>query len=110
MELKNMAMKKKESTEMAQPCCVGEGEGPKYPYGLNIRLEEESIAKLGLKEMPEAGSVMLVMAKANVDECSVRDTQDGKRRYICLQITDLSVSPATPKKEVGEALYGGEHE
>jgi hypothetical protein len=106
MELKNMAMKKQEATEMCQPCCPGEDKGPKYPYGLNIRLEEDSIAKLGLKEMPEAGSVMLVMAKANVDECSVRDTQEGKRRYICLQITDLSVAPGTPKKEAGEALYG----
>jgi hypothetical protein len=85
-------------------------EGPRYPYGLEITLEEEAIAKLEL-ELPKHGAVLGLTAKVTVT--SVAEIESGdpgqkKRtnRTIRLQITDLALGPA-PGKRLEEKLYEG---
>lgn len=101
MPLKSMKITKKESKVEE----VGI-ERPKYPYGLSLRLNEESITKLGISEMPEVGNEMSVIAIVTIEEVSEREVLDGKKqRNISLQITEMSLEKKI-KKDVLKTLYG----
>lgn len=80
---------------------------PRYPYGLNIRLENDSIEKLDIEEMPEVGEVVMIMAHAKVESVSMNEQADGKKyKSISLQITDMSLSEMEEKKDIMKAMYG----
>ena len=104
MEMKNMMIPKgKQETIVAEAV----KESPRYPYGLNLRLENEAIDKLGIKEMPEVGEEVMVMAKAKVESCSMNEQSDGKKyRTISLQITDMMLHDVEEKMDHAKALYG----
>lgn len=107
-KLFSMKLSKKESTKINQPTVLEEEH--QYPYGLCIRLDEESIKKLEIKKLPEAGSNMILMAKVTVQSVSMRGTKEGEDRYLELQITDMAIAEASDKEESSaeEVLYGGE--
>ena len=48
MELINMKQSNKSETGIAP----AESEAPRYPYGLELRLDKESLDKLGVKTLP----------------------------------------------------------
>lgn len=82
-------------------------EGPAYPYGLCLHLDDEAMKKLAMKELPKVGKQVLVYALADV--VSVRESESlvgGNSQSVELQITDLSILPP-PKKEdsTEETLY-----
>ena len=54
------AEQREEANESSTP------ENPKYPWGLQIRLEREEIVKLGLTELPDFGDEVQIMATARV--------------------------------------------
>lgn len=109
MELKNMKMSKEQMKECCEPTAMTDR--PEYPYGLCIRLDEESIKKLGITDLPEAGQSVMIMARASVDSVSQRDTQnDGKYRDLSLQITDMSIAMEPEKKDPAETLYSKDDE
>jgi hypothetical protein len=70
---------------------------PKYPYGLNIRLEAEQIAALGLDEMPDAGDKLHMMAHGVVDTVSA-GLNSSEGPSISIQITALSIEFGEGKK------------
>lgn len=106
MNLKSMKMTKEETKSMIEPCAIDK-DAPRYPYGLNIRLDSESMKKLGIESLPKVGTKVQIMAIANVESVSERDSQDGgKHRDMCLQITDLGLEPQAEKKDAASALYG----
>lgn len=78
-----------------------------YPYGLEVNLDEHSIEKLGLDELPEVGSQMMIMAKVDVTSVSDRKGRTGQNRSINLQITEMELSKVEEKKSTEETLYGG---
>ncbi len=79
---------------------------PMYPYGLEIRLDNEALDKLHLSEMPEVGSAMTLIAKVDVTSCAMNESKDGgKNRSLSLQITDLGLSEDADG-EAAEKLYG----
>lgn len=82
-----------------------------YPYGLCIRLDEDTITKLGIDGLPNAGDAMTVTAKAVVKSVSLNEYEnEGARRTIELQITDMAVGPADkPKKSAADILYGDDY-
>lgn len=102
MELISMKMSKKEKTEMSSP--PSPLEMPSYPYGLNISLNDESIEKLGIKEMPEPGTKVMVTAMADVVSCSMSENEKGKDRRMELQITDMGIMQGS-KKNTSDILY-----
>lgn len=107
MELKSMALSAKESKAMVEPASPA-GEGPRYPWGLQLRLDNESIDKLGLAGLPDTGATLMVHARAIVTETSERDSQDGgKRRTLEIQITDLAIEAEPKEGERAKTLYGG---
>lgn len=88
-------------------------EPPKYPYGLSLSLNDETLERLGMSTMPTVGSQVMLSALATVVTVSERQTQETKEagepvesveKYVELQITALDVTP--PQREVGASLYG----
>ena len=108
MNLKSMKMTAEEKKSMMEPSLV-EKDGPRYPYGLNIHLNDEVMQKLGLESLPKVGTKMMIMAVAVVESVSERDSQGGgKRQDMSIQITDMCLEPHKDKKgekELAESLY-----
>ncbi len=72
------------------------GSENKYPYGLEINLEDESIKKLGIDmQNTRAGDMITIVCKADVTSLSQREnmSKTGKSKTndsISLQITDMA--------------------
>lgn len=96
-------MKKSEDKSPAIEA-MGEIEPPEYPCGLCITLNEDSISKLGLSDLPGIGEKINIKAMCEVTSVSQYDSKGGKKeRTLSLQITDMEV---VKKKEVSaEAFY-----
>lgn len=87
-------------------------EGPRYPYGLCLHLDDEVMEKLGLKELPAVGKPVMVHAMADVTSVSENEytTEGGKtekRQSVSLQITDLALMRAEDMDDASEKLYKG---
>jgi len=68
-------------------------EAPKYPWGLCIQLNDESLKKLGVDKLPQAGTEVTIIAKAQVSRVSENQTQGGESEASMeLQITDMTMS------------------
>lgn len=82
-------------------------EGPTYPYGLCINLDDDALKKLGLTEMPAVGTEVMVMAKAVVKGTSAH-ARDGEmdHRSVEMQITDMELGPVASATSAADALYG----
>lgn len=104
MKLTNMASTDDEQAETPEPA-EAEYHEPKYPWGLKLTLNEESLAKLGIETLPKAGAEVTIQAKASV--CGVsqyeRDTGEANRA-VDLQITDLGISSGQSKSDA-EIMY-----
>ena len=71
------------------------GDENKYPYGLEINLEDESIKKLGIDmQNTRAGDTVTIVCEADVTHLSQRERMTkGKSKTsdsISLQITDMA--------------------
>lgn len=84
-----------------------EPDPPKYPWGLCIDLDQDSLKKLGIDTLPELGTAMSIVARAEVQSASTSQYQgDGEKRMnLSLQITDMAIAPAPAEKDVAGALY-----
>lgn len=98
----NMKRSVKESEAKEYSVCDEE----EYPWGLQIRLSEEEISKLGIKDLPEAGATIIVKAKCKATEVGERDSVAGRKiRNLSLQITDMELSEEKSNDAVSK-LYG----
>lgn len=89
--LVDMKLAKKSKKEMEGPCCAPDSSSERYPYGLTLRLDNESMEKLGI-DLPDVGEEYTITAKATAIEASANETSDGGKRVSCtLQITKLKV-------------------
>lgn len=90
-----MISMKTDKEEAEEACCLGQEQSP-YPYGLELRLDDGSLMKLGYSEPPKVGSVLTIKALVTVTESSQRETQDSDPEFSsCWQITDMEVSGAS---------------
>lgn len=97
----NMQMSAEEAKEQAQPSAKDE---PKYPWGLNIHLDDDALEKLDIGDL-EVGKEVTIIAKATVSGCNSYQTQGGESESSCdLQITDMQVSGFGP--DAASVLYG----
>ena len=102
--MKSMKLTKSES-ETSMPV-EAKSDAPLYPYGLRLELNDESMKKLGLEELPEVGETMMLMAKVVVERVSQNDTKDGKRQDMSLQITDMEIGEdEKEEKPMDQKLY-----
>lgn len=105
-ELKSMKISAAERKKMYEPSMVGESDGPAYPYGLSITLENDALDKLDLA-LPKVGTALTLIARVDVTSVSSNEGRDKKeRRSVSLQITDLCLEPEAAAAKVEDALYG----
>ena len=74
---------------------------PKYPYGLNIRLEAEQIAALGLDDMPDAGDKLMLCASGVVDSVHA-GLNSSEGPSISIQLTALAVESGSKEEKSEE--------
>ena len=100
--LVDMKRKTEEKIEGQTEMCCGDQED--YPYGLQIRLDNETIEKLGIP-LPEVGKEVNIVAKAKITSASERSVEGGEAdRSVELQITEMAISK--PEREVDtDKLY-----
>lgn len=99
MALVNM----KSIPEKLNECCMVDE--PEYPYGLRIELRNDSLAKLGITELPKVGSRMTLTAIVEVCGTSTCESRSGEDLSLDLQITDMSLG-TDEKKDAASILYG----
>lgn len=90
----NMATTPEEAKEYAKDYAPpSPGDAPKYPYGLCLCLNDESMKKLGLVEMLPVGTEVTIMAKAKVTSVRANEEVNGdKDASMDLQVTDMELS------------------
>ena len=88
VSMKNTPKKKSKKESMA--CCGPSDEA--YPYGLRLDLNNDSLDKLGVKDLPKAGKVVKIVAEAKVESTSERQDRDGSKNCnVGLQITKMKL-------------------
>ena len=102
--MKSMKLNESEQKEYAQPSVMSGM--PLYPWGLQITLDDESLKKLGLKELPKIDQVMEFRCKAQVVSVTARkETDEENCECVSLQITDMEVSDSG-SDSAAKKLYG----
>lgn len=80
---------------------------PKYPYGLCLYLDDDSLKKLGMTSTPEVGAAMKLTAKVMVVGVGMDQQQDGdKEQRVSIQITDMELAAAVSGPSTASVLYG----
>jgi hypothetical protein len=97
-----------------------ETEKPKYPYGTCLYLDEEALAKLGVKELPDVGSMLHIMAVGKVTGTSEREYEGGSHKTLDVQIVEMACEEADAEGDndgdesltspAAKKLYGGKSE
>lgn len=112
MQLVNLANSPEEAKEQGA-ICTSEGEGPKYPYGLCLDLNDDVLEKLGITSLPPVGTVMHITAMAKVTRVSEHENEKESERCVGLQITDMAATPgpaqaSAPRSssDMAKSLYG----
>jgi len=107
MKLTNMKLTTAEQKAMMSPS-LAVGDRPRYPWGLSITLDTDTLDKLGLKKLPEVGAEFYLCASADVVSLSSNESEGGKNRSLSLQITALSLELEDDTDAAGAAdkLYG----
>ena len=77
---------------------------PDFPWGLVLHLGADELNKLGIKEMPEAGCCMMLMATVQVTKVQVTAAAGMKpsedpERSVNLQITDMMLGEMPDSEE-----------
>lgn len=78
----------------------------KYPYGLCIHLDDDTLQKPGITSPPAVGGTMLLQAQVMVTSASSDVMNNGEvEGRLTLQITDMELS--MPAKSASNVLWGG---
>lgn len=102
----NMETTPAEAKEYTQPSVA---DAPKYPWGLCITLNDDSLDKLGVKTLPAVGTEVTIVAKATVSRTSENATEgNGNCATMDLQITDMQIDglEADLFGRAADMLYG----
>jgi major coat protein len=91
-----------EKAEAAMPA-----ENP-FPYGLCLRLCEDEMEALGLKEPLPVGTKCAIEARAVVTETRDNESVGGKDVGMSIQIVAMGLEP--DKKSAADMLYGKDEE
>lgn len=105
MAMVSMKMSQEEALEQYGSSAVSEA--PQYPYGTQIRLDDEALERLGLPVLPKVGETMIITARVEVQSTSEhQDMIGGTDKCATLQITDMEVGPDKQESDPAAVLYG----
>lgn len=104
MVMVNMQMSAEEAKEQTEPTAA-----PKYPYGLELQLDDDALAKLGLTQPPAVGTKLTIQCAVEVTSASSCQTQGQEAEASsCWQITDMGIRPAaSTSANAAGLLYPG---
>ena len=97
-KLADMKMSKAQK-KASIPTCVSADNGPNYPYGLQLRLDNASLEKLGIKSLPKVGAEMQITTVGVVMSVSAHESKNHDDRTVEIQIQRLAVEGDGPKME-----------
>lgn len=101
----SMALTKSEKSERQKDTVLSES--PEFPFGLSVHLDDDSLEKLKVKELPEVGGEFDMFATVKVTSVSEHETDEGARRSVSLQITEMALFHKGENNSPGDKLYGG---
>lgn len=107
MALKSMQLTPEEAKDEYACAPTSDGDAPRYPYGTQLCLGDEALAKLGITQLPVVGTRVMIIAEAYVSGVSMRERQGGKRTQdVDIQITAMDVQPTTQGPDPAAVFYG----
>ena len=75
------------ATEMPE-----EMEPRRYPWGLELHLENEQLQALGIESLPKVGQTLTIAAKVKVTRCGEEEMEGEElRRMLALQVTEMGL-------------------
>lgn len=100
----NMELTAAEAKQEVSP----EAEAPKYPWGLCITLDTESLKKLNMTALPEIGTKMKIIAMVDVSAVRSYASQGGEAdTSVDLQVTDMAIDDGSDAMaRAAGTLYG----
>jgi len=101
VELIDLELPKKTKKELKADMMPSTGiEGPKYPYGLQIRFESEQVAKLPQLEKVKIGENLTIQATGEVTEIRMNEQKEGKKKYtVEVQLKKVGIQEPSGKKD-----------
>lgn len=97
---------KEKNTGMMPTIAGGASKGPKYPWGLELRLEESSLKKLGMDgELPEVGELCQIVGVGRVISVSQRESADNSSKTVEIQIEKLNLAVQENPDEADDAAF-----
>lgn len=105
MALQDMSMTPAEAKEYNSPTADA-ADAPKYPYGLCIDLNDDTLKKLGITSLPDVGTEGGMTAVVKVTRVSAYDDQNGNEQCMGLQITLMELDlPGRQEASPADRLY-----
>lgn len=102
MSMTDLKITKKEAKAKSESMVIGSPDSERYPYGLRLELNNDSLEKLGIKDMPAVGAVLMFEAKAKVVGSRQSATEGSENRSVELQITHIDLEDGETDEEVKE--------
>ncbi len=105
MALKSMKLSKKDAKR--EVAIDSSDSGPRFPHGITLHLNDETLKKLGIDKLPAVGAEMRVSGIGVVESSSQHQSQRRKNRDISIQLQRLEVKPtkkATAEDAVSDAI------
>lgn len=102
MAMKDLKISKKEAKEKNEAMVIGSSEQERYPYGLRLDLNNDTLDKLGIKKLPTVGTVLMFEAKAKVVGSRQSATEGSENRSVELQITHIDLEAGESGEEIKE--------
>lgn len=84
-----MKWSKSKATKDNSPCVTTYND--KYPYGLRLSLNDDSLKSLGIKKLPAVGTKMIVVGIGEVTRASEQESYNGTNRDIEIQLQELDI-------------------
>lgn len=107
MELKSMKLPPSEKEPEPETAIAPRED---YPWGLRLHLDAQQLEQLGIKDLPDVGLEVQLVAKAKVTSVNMGASEGTKKvhKSVSLQITDLGLDTEKPRKKTESVFYGDE--
>lgn len=90
-KLISMKLSKKEAKAEFSP--EKANDGPRFPHGLTIHLDDDSMKKLGFDSLPDVGEEFTVVGVGPVESANENKRQNGIDRSMSIQLQKIEINP-----------------
>lgn len=92
MKLVSMKRSKKERNREQKEMDATSPSMEEYPYGLSLHLDNDSLDKLGIGQLPKVGKKFRLHAECEVKSASLHERNGKRNRDLTLQVTRLALA------------------